>query len=264
VTPIAPPPKIAHRLTGRDPLPWRAQNADRRAERRRMLRLLNIAPQSFSLCNGMQDDCMRIAFRPNPAFTPSTYDSASSRLAGILSFDARPTGSAARRIWWTASTWLCVAGHINTGQPLRRHSIPVTRQIGRARNRRDVDESYSSSKHLRELRNDHSAAISSANLRGTGPPHPPEVHELSKAPPAILVLLGDVSPRARPVQPPLSGPPRPGGAPICLRIEVTAPHPQNRTTSRRLIEPVMAEPVATAAGARKRRLPNSGRGPQNA
>ena len=32
-------------------------------------------PQAFLfIADGMQGDCMRIAFRPNPTFTPSTYD----------------------------------------------------------------------------------------------------------------------------------------------------------------------------------------------
>jgi hypothetical protein len=69
-----------------DPSALRAENADRRADEARMLRLLNIAPQAFLFtADGMQDDCIRIAFRPNPAFTPSTYDERVVHgLAGIV------------------------------------------------------------------------------------------------------------------------------------------------------------------------------------
>jgi hypothetical protein len=58
-----------------DPSALRAANADRRADEARLLRLLNIMPQAFLFtADGTQGDCARIAFRPNPAFTPSTYD----------------------------------------------------------------------------------------------------------------------------------------------------------------------------------------------
>jgi hypothetical protein len=58
-----------------DPSALRAANADRRADEARMLRLLDIAPQAFLFtADGMQGDCVRIAFRPNPGFSPSTYD----------------------------------------------------------------------------------------------------------------------------------------------------------------------------------------------
>ena len=69
-----------------DPSELRADNADRRADEARMLRLLNIMPQAFLFtADGMQDDCVRIAFHPNPGFTPSTYDERIVHgLAGIL------------------------------------------------------------------------------------------------------------------------------------------------------------------------------------
>ena len=38
-------------------------------------KILDILPKVFLFnADGMQDDCVRIAFRPNPAFTPSSYD----------------------------------------------------------------------------------------------------------------------------------------------------------------------------------------------
>jgi hypothetical protein len=69
-----------------DPSALRAANADRRADEARMLRLLNIMPQAFLFTeDGMQRDCARIAFRPNPAFTPSTYDERIVHgLAGVI------------------------------------------------------------------------------------------------------------------------------------------------------------------------------------
>jgi hypothetical protein len=69
-----------------NPSALRAANADRRADEARLLRLLNIMPRAFLFtADGMQDDCARIAFRPNPAFTPSTYDERIIHgLAGII------------------------------------------------------------------------------------------------------------------------------------------------------------------------------------
>lgn len=58
-----------------DPSALRAIDADRRADEERMIKLLDITPQAFLFsAEGMQGDCVRIAFHPNPAFTPSTYD----------------------------------------------------------------------------------------------------------------------------------------------------------------------------------------------
>jgi hypothetical protein len=59
----------------RDPSALRAADADRRADEARMGKLLDIMPQIFLFtADGMQGDCIRIAFHPNPAFTPSSYD----------------------------------------------------------------------------------------------------------------------------------------------------------------------------------------------
>ena len=59
----------------KDPAALRAEDADRRADEARMGKVLDITPKAFLFtADGMQGDCMRIAFRPNPAFTPSTYD----------------------------------------------------------------------------------------------------------------------------------------------------------------------------------------------
>jgi hypothetical protein len=69
-----------------DPSELREANADRRADEARMLRLLDIMPQAFLFAaDGMQNDCVRIAFRPNPAFSPSTYDERVVHgLAGVI------------------------------------------------------------------------------------------------------------------------------------------------------------------------------------
>ena len=58
-----------------DPSALRSANADRRADEARVARLLAILPQALLFtADGTQGDCARIAFRPNAAFTPSTYD----------------------------------------------------------------------------------------------------------------------------------------------------------------------------------------------
>jgi hypothetical protein len=58
-----------------DPAALRAEDADRRADEARMGKILDIVPKVFLFtADGMQGDCLRIAFRPNPAFTPSSYD----------------------------------------------------------------------------------------------------------------------------------------------------------------------------------------------
>jgi hypothetical protein len=58
-----------------DPDALRDADADRRADEARMGRILDILPTVFLFtADGMQGDCLRIAFRPNPAFTPSNYD----------------------------------------------------------------------------------------------------------------------------------------------------------------------------------------------
>lgn len=53
----------------------RALNADRRSDEERVGRILDILPKAFLWTNdGMQGDCARISYRPNPDFTPSTYE----------------------------------------------------------------------------------------------------------------------------------------------------------------------------------------------
>jgi hypothetical protein len=57
------------------PAALRAASADRRADEERIGRLLDILPKAFVwTADGMQGDCVRIAFKPNPDFTPSSYD----------------------------------------------------------------------------------------------------------------------------------------------------------------------------------------------
>jgi hypothetical protein len=59
----------------RDPSALRADNADRRADEARMAKILDILPKAFLFsADGMEGSCVRILFRPNPAFTPSSYD----------------------------------------------------------------------------------------------------------------------------------------------------------------------------------------------
>jgi hypothetical protein len=58
-----------------DPSILRNANVDRRADEERIGRLLDILPKAFLFAtDGMEGDCVRITFRPNPAFTPSSYD----------------------------------------------------------------------------------------------------------------------------------------------------------------------------------------------
>jgi hypothetical protein len=58
-----------------DPDALRDADADRRADEARLEKILDILPKVFLFnADGMQDDCVRIAFRPNPTFTPSSYD----------------------------------------------------------------------------------------------------------------------------------------------------------------------------------------------
>ena len=53
----------------------RALNADRRADEERVGRILDILPKAFLWSSdGMQGDCARISYRPNPDFTPSSYE----------------------------------------------------------------------------------------------------------------------------------------------------------------------------------------------
>jgi hypothetical protein len=60
---------------GADPSALRAADADRRADEARLVKLLGILPQAFLFtANGMRGDCVRIDFRPNPTFEPSSYD----------------------------------------------------------------------------------------------------------------------------------------------------------------------------------------------
>jgi hypothetical protein len=53
----------------------RALNADRRADEERVGRILDILPKAFIwTTDGMQGDCARISYKPNPDFTPSSYE----------------------------------------------------------------------------------------------------------------------------------------------------------------------------------------------
>lgn len=58
-----------------DPSALRNANADRRADEARLAKVLDVLPQAFLFtADGMQGNCVRIAYRPNPSFSPSTYD----------------------------------------------------------------------------------------------------------------------------------------------------------------------------------------------
>jgi hypothetical protein len=53
----------------------RALNADRHSDEERVGRILDILPKAFIwTTDGMQGDCARISYRPNPDFTPSSYE----------------------------------------------------------------------------------------------------------------------------------------------------------------------------------------------
>ncbi len=69
-----------------DPSALRAADADRRADEARLGKLLGILPQAFLFtADGMQDGCVRISFRPDPAFDPSSYDERVVHgLAGVI------------------------------------------------------------------------------------------------------------------------------------------------------------------------------------
>jgi hypothetical protein len=113
-----------------DPSALRAENADRRADEARMLRLLNIAPQAFLFtADGMQDDCMRIAFRPNPAFTPSTYDERIVHgLAGtvLVRMPAERLCGIQGHLVDRVSFGFGLLGHIDQGSHFSVSRVPVT------------------------------------------------------------------------------------------------------------------------------------------
>jgi hypothetical protein len=69
-----------------DPSDLRAANAERRADEIRLGKLLDIMPKAFLFsADGIDGECTRIAFRPNPAFNPSTYDERIVHgLAGVI------------------------------------------------------------------------------------------------------------------------------------------------------------------------------------
>jgi hypothetical protein len=116
-----------------DPSALLAANADRRADEARMLRLLNIAPQAFLFtADGMQDDCVRIAFRPNPAFTPSTYDERVVHgLAGIVlvRMPAERLCGIEGHLVDRVSFGYGLLGHIDQGSHFGVTRIPVTATV---------------------------------------------------------------------------------------------------------------------------------------
>jgi hypothetical protein len=95
-----------------------------------MLRLLKITPQAFLFTlDGMQDDCVRIAFRPNPAFTPSTYDERVVHgLAGILlvRMPAERLCGIQGRLVDRVNFGYGLLGHIDEGSHFGVTRIPVT------------------------------------------------------------------------------------------------------------------------------------------
>lgn len=113
-----------------DPSALRAENADRRADEARMLRLLNIMPQAFLFtADGMQDDCMRITFRPNSAFTPSTYDERVVHgLAGIVlvRMPAERLCGIEGHLVDRVSFGFGLLGHIDQGSHFGVSRVPVT------------------------------------------------------------------------------------------------------------------------------------------
>ncbi len=58
-----------------DPAAFRKQNQERRDAEAHAIRLLQLLPKAFLLSPaGVQNGCTRIAFKPDPRFTPSSYE----------------------------------------------------------------------------------------------------------------------------------------------------------------------------------------------
>ena len=95
-----------------------------------MVRLLDVMPQAFLFtADGIENDCVRIAFRPNPKFTPSTYDERVVHgLAGIILVRmpaARLCGIEGHLVD-RVSFGFGLLGHIDQGSHFSVTRVPVT------------------------------------------------------------------------------------------------------------------------------------------
>jgi hypothetical protein len=113
-----------------DPSILRADNADRRADEARMVRLLDVMPQAFLFtADGMQNDCVRIAFRPNPAFSPSTYDERVVHgMAGVVlvRMPAKRLCGIEGHLVDRVSFGFGLLGHIDQGSHFSVTRVPIT------------------------------------------------------------------------------------------------------------------------------------------
>jgi hypothetical protein len=113
-----------------DPAALRAANADRRADEERMGKLLDSLPRIFLYAaEGMEGDCVRIAFRPNPAFSPSSYDERIVHgLAGtiLIRMPAERLCGFEGRLIDRVSFGYGLLGHIDKGSHFHVVRVPVT------------------------------------------------------------------------------------------------------------------------------------------
>lgn len=112
-----------------DPSALRAADADRRADEARLGKLLGILPQAFLFsADGMQGNCVRISFRPNPAFEPSTYDERVVHgLAGdiLISMPAERLCGIEGHLVARVTFGLGLLGHIDQGSHFSVTRVPV-------------------------------------------------------------------------------------------------------------------------------------------
>lgn len=113
-----------------DPSALRAADADRRADEARLGRLLGILPQAFLFtADGMQGDCVRISFRPNPTYAPSTYDERVVHgLAGaiLISMPAERLCGIQGHLVDRVTFGFGLLGHIDQGSHFSVTRVPVT------------------------------------------------------------------------------------------------------------------------------------------
>ncbi len=113
-----------------DPSALRAADADRRADEARLVRLLGILPQAFLFtANGMRGDCVRIDFRPNPTFEPSSYDERVVHgLAGaiLIRMPAERLCGIEGHLTDRVSFGFGLLGHIDQGSHFSVTRVPVT------------------------------------------------------------------------------------------------------------------------------------------
>jgi hypothetical protein len=113
-----------------DPDALRSADADRRADEARMGRILDTLPKVFLYKeDGMEGDCVRITFRPNPEFSPSNYDERIVHgLAGtiLIRMPAERLCSIEGQLVDRVSFGFGLLGHIEKGSRFRVTRMPVT------------------------------------------------------------------------------------------------------------------------------------------